>query len=134
MTKKINLISPPDRLHNNNFTFNLINTTPEEQEAVSMFLAKNDVAEEVNVYVYNNESNPNWLLETVDGKNNTYINLDNTGDISVKYTSYMLSQSNVYYNTNDDNSSEIYSLINPNRISSVTNFLDRIYEQRNNNK
>ena len=131
MTKKINLISPPDRLHNNNHTFNLINTTPQEQEQVSMFMAKNDVSEEVNIYVYNNESNPNWLLETVDGKNSTYINLDNTGDISVKYTSYMLSQSNVYYYTGDENSSEIYGLLNQNKVSSVTEFLDRIYEQRN---
>ena len=131
MTKKINLISPPDRLHNKNHTFNLINTTPQEQEQVSMFLAKNEVSEEVNIYVYNNESNPTWLLETVDGKNNTYINLDNTQDISVKYTSYMLSQSNVYYYSGDANSNEIYSLLNQNKVASITEFLDRIYEQRN---
>lgn len=130
MTKKINLISPPDRLHNNNFTFNLINTTPEEQEAVSMFLAKNDVAEEVNVYVYNNESNPNWLLETVDGKNNTYINLDNTGDISVKYTSYMLSTSNVYYSTKDKNTKEVYSLISANYVTDIKQFLDKVYNEQ----
>lgn len=132
MTKKINLISPPDKLHNNNFTFNLINTTPEEQESVSMFLAKDSRSEEINVYVYNNESNPTWILDVVDGQNSTYINLDNTQDISVKYTSYMLSQSNVFYNTKDGNSKEIYSLINPNVVESVKEFLDKIYEQRNN--
>jgi len=131
VSQKINLISPPDKLHNNNFTFNLVNTTPKEQEEVSMFLAKNGRSEEINVYVYNNEANPTWLLDIVDGKNNTYINLDNTGDISVKYTSYMLSQSNVYYYTGDENSSEIYGLLNQNKVSSVTEFLDRIYEQRN---
>ena len=130
MSKKINLISPPDRLHNKNFSFNLINTTPQEQESVSMFLAKDPLEEEINVYVYNNESNPTWLLETVDGKNSTYINLDNTGDISVKYTSYMLSQSNVYYSTQDKNSQEIYGLLNNNQVNDINDFLGRIYGNR----
>ena len=53
MSQKINLISPPDKLHNSNFTFNLVNTTQKEQEEVSMFLAKNGRSEEINVYVYN---------------------------------------------------------------------------------
>ena len=130
MSQKINLISPPDKLHNNNFTFNLVNTTPKEQEEVSMFLAKNGRSEEINVYVYNNEANPTWLLDIVDGKNNTYINLDNTGDISVKYTSYMLSKGNVYYSTSDKNSEEIYGIINKNLVTDVETFLGKIYAER----
>ncbi len=130
MSQKINLISPPDKLHNSNFTFNLVNTTQKEQEEVSMFLAKNGRSEEINVYVYNNEANPTWLLDVVDGKNNTYINLDNTGDISVKYTSYMLSKGNVYYSTKDKNSEEIYGIINKNLVTDVSTFLGKIYAER----
>lgn len=130
MSKKINLISPPDTLHNNNFSFNLINTTPEEQEKVSMFLAKEPTNEELNIFVYNNESNPSWLLNTVNGKNNSYINLDNTSDISVQYISYMLSLSGTYYTTNDKNSKEIFSLVNNNFVKNINEFLDKIYEQR----
>lgn len=130
MSKKINLISPPDTLHNNNFSFNLINTTPEEQEKVSMFLAKEPTQEELNIFVYNNESNPTWLLNTVNGKNNSYINLDNTGDISVKYISYLLSLSGTYYTTNDKNSKEIFTLVNNNFVKDINEFLDKIYEQR----
>ena len=130
MSKKINLISPPDTLHNNNFSFNLINTTPEEQEKVSMFLAKEPTNEELNIFVYNNESNPSWLLNTVNGKNNSYINLDNTGDISVQYISYLLSLSGTYYTTNDKNSKEIFSLVNNNFVKNINEFLDKIYEQR----
>ena len=95
-----------------------------------MFLAKNGRSEEINVYVYNNEANPTWLLDIVDGKNNTYINLDNTGDISVKYTSYMLSKVNVYYSTSDKNSEEIYGIINKNLVKDVETFLGKIYEER----
>tara|TARA_B100002019_G_scaffold31776_1_gene25776 strand:+ start:3894 stop:4286 length:393 start_codon:yes stop_codon:yes gene_type:complete len=130
VSQKINLISPPDKLHNSNFTFNLVNTTQKEQEEVSMFLAKNGRSEEINVYVYNNEANPTWLLDVVDGKNNTYINLDNTGDISVKYTSYMLSKGNVYYSTKDKNSEEIYGIINKNLVTDVSTFLGKIYAER----
>lgn len=130
MSKKINLISPPDTLHNNNFSFNLINTTPEEQEKVSMFLAKEPTNEELNIFVYNNESNPSWLLNTVNGKNNSYINLDNTSDISVQYISYLLSLSGTYYTTNDKNSKEIFSLVNNNFVKNINEFLDKIYEQR----
>lgn len=130
MTKKINLISPPDTLHNNNFSFNIVNTTPEEQESVSMFMAKDAREEELNIFVYNNESNPTWLLNTVNGKNSTYINLDNTHDISVKYVSYLLSLSGTYYSTNDKNSKEIFSLVNNNFVKNINEFLDKIYEQR----
>jgi len=130
VSKKINLISPPDTLHNNNFSFNLINTTPEEQEKVSMFLAKEPTNEELNIFVYNNESNPAWLLNTVNGKNNSYINLDNTSDISVQYISYLLSLSGTYYTTNDKNSKEIFSLVNNNFVKNINEFLDKIYEQR----
>lgn len=130
MSKKINLISPPDTLHNNNFSFNLINTTQEEQEKVSMFLAKEPTDEELNIFVYNNESNPTWLLNTVNGKNNSYINLDNTGDISVKYISYLLSLSGTYYTTSDKNSKEIFALVNNNFVKNINEFLDKIYEQR----
>jgi len=130
VSKKINLISPPDTLHNNNFSFNLINTTQEEQEKVSMFLAKEPTDEELNIFVYNNESNPTWLLNTVNGKNNSYINLDNTGDISVKYISYLLSLSGTYYTTSDKNSKEIFALVNNNFVKNINEFLDKIYEQR----
>jgi len=126
---KINLITPPDQLHNNNFSLNLINTNDEEKEIVSVFLSKQDDDREINLYAYTNESNPTWLLNCVDGKINTYINLDNTHDISVKYKSYMLSNSNVYYYTSDNNEKEIYSLISANFVDGVEAFLKKVYNE-----
>lgn len=130
MGQKINLISPPDTLFNNNFTFALLNTTPAEQEQVSMWLAKNGRDEEINVHVYNNDTNPVWLLNIANAKNPTYINLDNTSDVSVHYTSYILSMGQSYYYTADKNSESIYKLINNNHLNSVTDFMDKIYDQR----
>jgi len=130
MPNKINLITPPDHLYNNNFSFNLINTNDIEKEKVSLFLKKQEDNKEINLYAYSNENNPDWLLKTVNGKIPTYINLDNTNDISVKYISYILSMSNVYYYTNDKNNKEIYSLINVNFVENVNSFLDKVYNEQ----
>lgn len=127
MPTKINLVSPPDTVFNHNFSFVLINTTPEEQEKVSLFLAKQGDEKEINIFVYNNESNPTWLLNHVNGKLSTYINVDNTHDISVKYLSYMLSQGNTFFSTSDTNSKELFTLLNTNYIENIDNFLKKVY-------
>jgi len=127
---KINLITPPDTLHNKNFSLNLINTTDEEKEKISSFLSVQADDREINLYAYTNESNPSWLLNRIDGKIPTYINLDNTIDISVKYTSYILSMSNIYYTTKDENTKEIYSLISANYVTNIEKFLDKVYNEQ----
>jgi len=127
---KINLITPPDTLHNKNFSLNLINTTDEEKEKISSFLSVQADDREINLYAYTNESNPSWLLNRIDGKIPTYINLDNTIDISVKYTSYILSMSNIYYTTKDKNTKEIYSLISANYVTNIEKFLDKVYNEQ----
>lgn len=130
MPNKINLITPPDILHNKNFSVNLINISDQEKETCSIFLSKQTDNKEINLYSYNNDNNPAWLLNSVRWNDTpAYINLDNTHDISVKYTSYLLSLSNVYYSTLDDNTNSIYSLINVNRVSDVQDFLKKVYNE-----
>lgn len=130
MPNKINLITPPDNLYNNNFSLNLLNTTDDEKEKISLFLGKQEDEKEINLYAYSNESNPEWLLNKINGKIPTYINLDNTTDISIKYTSYIISMSNVYYYTEDKNSKEIYSLISANYVTGLNDFLDKVYNEQ----
>lgn len=124
---KISLISPPDKLHNNNLAINVINATQEEKENLSHYLTKQELEKDLNIFVYSNESNPTWLLDVVNGKNSTYINLDNTVDISVNYTSYMLSLSNVYYSSTNKNTLEAYSLINQNAVEDVLDFMEKVF-------
>lgn len=130
MPNKINLITPPDILHNKNFSLSLININDKEKETCSIFLSKQNDNKEINLYAYNNDKNPNWLLNSVRWNDTpAYINLDNTIDISVNYTSYILSLSNVYYSTTDQNKSELYSLLNVNRVSDVQEFLKKVYNE-----
>lgn len=127
MPTKVNLVSPPDTIFNHNFSIVLINTTAEEQEKVSFFLAKQTDTREINIFVYNNEKNPTWLLNHVNGKLITYINVDNSSDISVQYLSYMLSQGNTYFSTNEVNSKEMYTLLNTNLVATIDEFLKKVY-------
>ena len=130
MPNKINLITPPDVLHNKNFSISLININDKEKETCSIFLSEQDDNKEINLYAYNNDNNPNWLLNSVRwNETPVYINLDNTIDISVNYTSYILSLSNVYYSTTDQNKSELYSLLNVNKVSDVQEFLKKVYNE-----
>ena len=129
MPNKINLITPPDTLHNNNFSLNLINTTDSEKETISRYLGKKEDNREINLFAYTNENNPTWLLNRIDGKIPTYINLDNTTDISVQYTSYILSIGNIYYSTSNKNTKEIYSLISANYVTDLQKFLDKVYDE-----
>ena len=130
MPLKINLVTPPDTLHNHNFSINLINTTDKEKELLSVYLGKQEDNREINIFAYTNEANPSWLLNRLDGKIPTYINLDNTSDISVKYKSYILSLSNVYFSTTDVNQKEIYSLISANHLPNIDTFLEKVYNEQ----
>ena len=131
MPNKINLITPPDTLHNNNFSISLININDREKETVSIFLSKQDDNREINLYAYSNDKNPTWLLNSVRWNDTpVYINLDNCTDISVQYISYMLSKSNVFYSTQDANTKETYSLINVNQVENIDEFLDKVYNEQ----
>lgn len=54
MPNKINLITPPDNLHNNNFTLSVVNTTDEEKEKISNYLSKQQDDREINLFAYTN--------------------------------------------------------------------------------
>lgn len=130
MPSKVNLITPPDIIHNKNFSINLFNIDEKQKETISIFLGKQDDKREINLFYYTNDNNPNWLLNVINRKNYTFINLDNCQDITVYYTSYILSLENVFYCTQDQNKAEIYSIVNVNRVSNVQEFLDKVYNEQ----
>jgi len=128
MPSKINLISPPDQIFNNVNSLNLINLSDKQKEDVSHYLAKQTDHNELNLFVYSNENNPLWLLNTVNGRFPTLINIDNSSDLSVYYMSYLCSINSVFYFTDNSNTKDTYGLINPNFIESVQEFFDKVYK------
>lgn len=126
MTAKITLISPPDVYVNKNFSIILINTTEEEQAAVSNWFGQNELDHEISIYFYNNEKNLQWLVTAFNVAKYRYINLDNTQDESNLMSSYFLSMENCYYTLSDDNLFEVYRLLNTSKLNSITDFLQRV--------
>ena len=126
MSGKITLVSPPDVHVNNNFSIILINTTEEEQDVISNWLANKTLSKEITIYFYNNENNLQWLVAANAIAKSKYINLSNTKDNTQFLASFILSYENCYYSLKDENMSEIFKLVNTSRVESIEEFLDRV--------
>lgn len=126
MTGKITLISPPDVYVNRGFSLILVNTTEEEQAIISDWFGKNDLSKEISIYFYNNERNVQWLVTAFNLAKYKYVNVDNSTDQSNVLLSYMLSDDNCYYTTNNENAHEIFKLLNTSKLESVTEFLEKV--------
>jgi hypothetical protein len=126
MTGKITLISPPDVYVNRGFSIILINTTEAEQELISDWFSSHNLSKEISIYFYNNEQNIQWLITAFNMAHCRYVNVDNSTDQSNVLLSYMLSGDNCYYSTANNNTHEIFRLLNTSKLESVTEFLEKV--------
>lgn len=119
---KINLITPPDKLFNNNLGYLLVKPSNHVKQQFQAILSQN--FEEVNVFVFDeNEHDIGWLLATAVQSDVIIIDIDNCDPITQKFVTFMLSLPNTHYITNDEITP--YGLISKNRIYN----LDWIAEQ-----
>jgi len=126
MSGKITLISPPDIYVNRGFSLILVNTTEQEQEAISNWFSANNLSKELSIYFYNNEQNLQWLVTAYNMAKHRYVNIDNTQDQSNALISYFLSLDNSYYTTANNNTHEVYRLLNTSKLENVTEFLEKV--------
>lgn len=127
MKGKLTLITPPDIFENDNISILFINLTEENQDAVSKWLATSNITDNINLYVFNGESNVSWFLYALSRCEYKYIELDNIDLVAHSMSGYVLGKSNVFYQTKNENLSAIYSHINQNRILHIDNFLETIF-------
>lgn len=127
MTMRLTLITPPDIFQNNQESVMLIDITEKEQDIITQFLGAVDTDEHINVYFYQGELNAPWFLHALACAQHKYINLDNMSAVTAHLASYTLSKSGVYYNTSDTYKRELYSHINVNAVTDITEFLERIF-------
>jgi len=121
----VTIITPPDILHNNNLSFLLVNPTNDTKQQLQNLIAHFTIP--VNVYLYEPESqedvNISWILNTSNAVDFCILDLDNMGYIEHNFASYLISKSNTFYLTNDEQTP--YNLLSVNRIYS----LDWLYEK-----
>lgn len=119
---RINLITPPDKLFNNNLSYLLVKPSTKIKMQFQTILSK--IKFDLNVFVYDQEeSNIEWLLSVATQVDEVVIDIDNCDPTTKLFVSLLLAEQNVYFITNDDITP--YGLISKNRIYD----LDRIIKQ-----
>jgi len=110
---KINVITPPDKLFNQNPSILLVKPTNDTKEAFQRYICK--VVDELNIFVFDtNETDFDWLLSVHSYADITIIDVDNCDSITRSFVSFMLAQPDTYYFTKDEITP--YHLISKSRI------------------
>jgi hypothetical protein len=123
---KINLITPPDKLFNNNLGYLLVKPSNHVKQQFQAILSQN--FEEVNVFVFDeNEHDIGWLLATAVQSDVIIIDIDNCDPITQKFVTFMLSLPNTHYITNDEITP--YGLISKNRIYNLDWIAEQLTEE-----
>jgi hypothetical protein len=127
MNGKITLITPPDFYETGNTSILLAHLTEEEQDAISQWLGKTDLKDNINIYFYNGEPNSTWILYAANRCEYKYINMDRVNYITQALSGYILSKTNFYYQTSDNELAEVYDHINTKRVENIEQFLESIF-------
>jgi hypothetical protein len=129
MSIKITLITPPDFYENNNRSVLFVNISENDQEKITKFLSSKDLNENINFYVFTNETNISWLLYAVSRSDFKFIDLDSDNYLTNVLASFILANNNFYYKTEDENLAAIMNHLNQNRITNIDKFLERIFDE-----
>ena len=116
MDNNILLITPPDKIHNQNKNILLIHPSPYVKNSTQEFLAESQ--EGFNVYIYEpqdeSENNLDWLLDVARFAEMTVIDLDKSDSETRKIAAYLVSLPTVYWLTSGEDS--CYYKLSVNRI------------------
>tara|TARA_B110000090_G_scaffold67457_1_gene77298 strand:- start:316 stop:708 length:393 start_codon:yes stop_codon:yes gene_type:complete len=112
---KINLITPPDRLYNNDYSFLLIYPSTQIKEQFNNLIANFD--QPCNLYMYEVESDehdPDWLLGLAKQANCVILDIDNCPQNITALAAYFIANTNTYWLTSGEQL--FYNKISSNRI------------------
>ena len=120
---KINLITPPDILHNKNKSILCISFDNENRKSLQNVLAK--VQENLNIYIFDNDiTEIDWLLNLHKICDVCIVNLDNLPQEIRTIMSYLISFDNTYWLTKGEEM--LYNKISSNRIFDLNQIKDKI--------
>ena len=117
----INLITPPDVLHNENTNVLFINLSLNHRKEINETLQEFD---NLNVYIFDNDQDLNWLIGIVSSCDFILIDVDNCHLDIKTLVGYILSKNQTFYLTSD--TIMPYNMINPNKVISLDMFFNRL--------
>lgn len=125
----INVITPPDVLHNQSPSILVVQ--PSELLRKQLQTVLQNYKKAINIYLYDpqveEERSISWLLNLAKICDYTLLDLDNTTVIERNFASYLISLPNTFYLTNDMTTP--YTLISVNRIYDLDWLLPKINEE-----
>jgi len=121
---EISLITPPDRLYTDEYSFLLIYPSQTVKEQFQELLADIDVP--VHVYLYEPEENeePEWLLDVFQSVNIAIIDIDNCSSLIRDLTGYFLSKDKTFWLTKSEG--KLYNIINKHRLYNLDYLKEKI--------
>ena len=111
----VNLITSPDKLLNNNLSFLLVNPSVEVKEQFNNML-KDLEGKAINLYLWESEGEPSWLLDVAQSVDYVVIDIDNTKEMQW-VIGYLLSFDKTFYLTNQGEMQ--YNILNINRVYDI---------------
>jgi len=130
MTSKITLITPPDIYENENQSVLFIHLSDTDQDITSKWLSTNGFKNNLNFYVYNDESDVKWLLWAIGCCQHKYIDLDRINEITAILCGYMLGKHEFSYKISNENIAAVCNYINCNRVRNIEDFLKRAFGEQ----
>ena len=110
---KLNLITPPDKLFNQNINYLLIKPSTEIKIQFQQILSQ--LVDDINVFIFDEkESDMDWMLSVEHQCDAVIIDIDNCDPITKNFVSYLLSMPYCHYITTDEVTP--WNLISKNRI------------------
>ena len=119
---KINLITPPDILHNKNKSILCISLDPQQKQELQDLLAESN--DNQNIYVYEGNQELDWLMNLHKICDTVLVNLDNLDTEIRTIMSYLISFDNTYWLTKGEHM--LYNKISSNRIYNIEQIKERI--------
>ena len=113
---QIKLITPPDKLLNENKSILLVNLKDTFKDEFNKIIKEIDV--NINLYMYDeleNKDSANWLIESSGIADYIILDIDNTG-LDNWLIGYLLAKSKTFYTCMDIPKPKPYNLISSNRI------------------
>ena len=110
---KINLITPPDKLFNQNINYLLIKPSTEIKIQFQQILSQ--LVDDINVFIFDEkETDMDWMLSVAHQCDAVIIDIDNCDPVTKNFVSYLLSMPYCHYITTDELTP--WNLISKNRI------------------
>jgi hypothetical protein len=119
----IHLITPPDKLYNNNFDILLIYPNKDIKTQIQTVITK--WKQSLNIYVYEidpAEENIDWLLSVAKMSDLIIFDIDNSSPNIRKLASYIVANTNTYWLTNE--AQPVYTSLSIKRIYDLS-FLEK---------